>query len=221
MFQNETWLRRLLNLKVKNVTKNGDNDMKRNHIMKVFVAFSFLVLIVAATSSVVANPGLTGECGIGSGCHETLGTLTLSTNSTVNAETNVPFVLQINAGNGAEYVAIKEGWADNDFFVVSEKLVQDGSANDTNTSTGEISFTVTITPLSNGTHTLRIWTVGPPLSDLAESFDVTVTVTGESGTVTTQPPPDLFGIWTSMMIWVPSVVGVILLVLGYLALKKR
>lgn len=201
------------------VTKLGDEYMKRNHATKLVVVLSFLVLLVAATSSVVANPGLTGECGVGSGCHETFGTLTLSTNATVDAETDVPFVLQIEAGNGADYVAIKEGWADNDYFTISETLVQDGSTNDTNAAAGEISITVTITPLSNGTYTLRIWTVGPAASDLADSFDVTVTVTG--GTGTTPPPPvDLVGIWSSMMIWVPAATGVILLVFGYIALKR-
>ncbi|MGD9395415.1 MAG: hypothetical protein PVJ05_03210, partial [Candidatus Thorarchaeota archaeon] len=69
--------------------------------------------------------------------------------------------------------------------------------------------------------TLRIWTVGPALSDLADSFDVEVTVTGATGTATPPPEPvDLVGIWSSMMVWVPAVTGVILLVFGYLALKR-
>ena len=195
--------------------------MKRNHTVKLVVVVSFFVLLVAATNSVVANPGLTGECGIGSGCHETFGTLTLSTNSTVNAETDVSFVLQIDAGNGADYIAIKGGWADNNYFTFTEVLVEDGSADDTNAASGEISATVTFTPLTNGTYTLRVWAVGPAASDLADSFDVTVTVTGATGTVTPPPEPvDLVGIWSSMMIWVPAVTGVILLVLGYLALKR-
>ena len=84
--------------------------MKRNHVTKLVVVLSFFVLLIAATGSVVANPGLTGECGVGSGCHETFGTLTLTTNSTVDAETDVPFILQIEAGNGVEYVAIKGGF---------------------------------------------------------------------------------------------------------------
>ncbi|MHA2395496.1 MAG: hypothetical protein ACXAC0_02235 [Candidatus Thorarchaeota archaeon] len=196
--------------------------MKRNHTTKLVVAMSFLVLLVAATNSVVANPPLTGECGVGSGCHETFGTLTLTTNSTVDAETNVPFVLEIDAGNGAEYVAIKGGWGDNDFFTVSEPLVQDDSTNDTNAADGEISVEITITPLTNGTYTLRIWTVGEAGSDLADSFDVTVTVTGETGTVT--PPPttvNLYDIWTTMMIWVPVATAIILAIFGYLAIKRR
>ena len=59
--------------------------MKRNHAAMVIVVLSFFVLLIAATGSVVANPELTNECG-GAGCHETFGILTLTTNSTVEAE---------------------------------------------------------------------------------------------------------------------------------------
>jgi len=176
-----------------------------------------LVLLVAATGSVIAYPTYTNECG-GVGCHDTHSTLTITTNSTVDAETGVSFTLQINAGNGADYIAIKGGWADNDYFTISEPLVQDDSTNDTNATDGEISVDITITPLTNGTFTLRIWTAAG--GDLAESFDVTVTVTGESGT-TPPPPVDLYGIWSMMMIWVPITSGVILLILGYLAFRRK
>ena len=186
--------------------------------MKLLVVASFLVLFVAAMNSVVASHDSLNECG-NSGCHETFSVLTLTTNSTVDAETGVSFTLQIDAGNGAEYVAVHEGWADNSFFTVSEPLVQDDSTNDTNASDGEMSVEITFTPLTNGTYTIRIWTVGVAGSDLAESFDVTVTVTGETGT-TPPPPVDLYGIWTTMMIWVPAAAGLILLLLGYLALKR-
>jgi len=191
--------------------------MKRNHIPKLVAVMSLLVLLVVATGSVIAHPEYTNECG-GVGCHDTLSTLTIATNSTVGAETGVSFTLQINAGNGADYVAIKGGWADNDYFTVSEPLVQDDSTNDTNPTDGEISVEITITPLTNGTFTLRIWTASG--GDLAESFDVTVTVTGESGT-TPPPPVDLYGIWSTMMIWVPITSGGILLILGYLAFRRK
>ncbi|MHA1963441.1 MAG: hypothetical protein ACXACG_07140 [Candidatus Thorarchaeota archaeon] len=191
--------------------------MKRNHIPKLIVVLGFLVLLVAATGSVIANPDYTGECG-GSGCHDTHATLTLTTNTTVDAVAGESFTLQITAGNGADYVAIKGGWADNDFFTVSEPLVQDDSTNDTNLAVGEISVEITITPLSNGTFILRIWTAAG--SDLAESFDVSVTVTGDPGT-TPPPPVDLVGIWNTMMIWVPIASGVILVAFGYLALRRK
>jgi hypothetical protein len=191
--------------------------MKSNHFTKLVITISFLILIVAATSSVLASPEFAGECG-SSGCHETFDTLTLTTNSSANAETGVSFILQIEAGNGAEYVAIKKGWADNDYFTVSQTLVQDDSTNDTNAVEGEISIEVTITPLTSGTFTLRIWTAAG--GDLSESFDVTVTVTGETGT-TPPPPVDLVGIWTTMMAVVPLTVGVILLILGYIAFRRN
>ncbi|KXH73575.1 MAG: hypothetical protein AM326_10545 [Candidatus Thorarchaeota archaeon SMTZ-45] len=190
--------------------------MKRNHIMKLLVVMSFLTLVIAAASSVVAFPDNTGECG-NSGCHDTLTTLTLTTNSTLDAETGVPFVLQVDAGNGAEYIAVKGGWADNDYFTISEPLVQDDSTNDTNANDGEISVDITFIPISNGTYTIRIWAAAG--GDLARSFDVTVTVTGESGT-TPPPPADLIGIWGSMMVLVPLATGVILLIFGYFALRR-
>ncbi len=191
--------------------------MKRNHTTKLIVVLSFLVLLVAATGSVVANPEYTSECG---NCHIVTGTLTVTTNSTVDAETGESFILQIDAGNGAEYVAIKSGWADNDYFTISEPLVQDDSANDANAADGEISVEITVTPLTNGTYTLRIWTASG--GQLSESFDVTVTVTGQPGTITPPPPPvDLYGIWSMMMIWVPIASGAILLILGYLALRRK
>ncbi|MFX1561346.1 MAG: hypothetical protein ACFFBL_12220 [Promethearchaeota archaeon] len=197
--------------------------MKRNHAMRLFLVMGFFVLILAATNSVVANPGLTSECGMSGGCHETHGTLTLTTNSTVDAETSVPFVLQIEAGNGAEYIAIKSDWENNNFFTISESLVQDDSPDDTNASNGEISVEITFTPLSNGTYTIRIWTVGEAGSDLADSFDVTVTVTGEQGTTPTPPPTtvDLYGIWRMMLLWVPGATAVILVIFGYLAIRRK
>ena len=203
------------------VTKIGDKYMKRNHSMKLLVVVSFLVLLVAAANSVVASHDSLSECGNPT-CHETFGVLTLSTNSTVDAETGVSFTLQIDAGNGAEYLAIHPGWEDNLNFVVSEPLVQDGSTNDTNAVTGEITVEITFTPLTNGTYTLRIWTVGSAGTDLAESYDVTITVTGDTGTITPPPQPtDPFEIWSTMMIWVPAATGVILLVLGYISLRRN
>ena len=181
------------------------------------VILGFLVLVFAATSSVVAYPEYSTECG---GCHTNTGTLTLSTNSSVAAETGDPFTLQITAGNGAEYIAVKHGWADNDYFTISETLVEDGATNDTNGASGEITVVITFTPLTNGTHTLRIWTAAA--GALSESFDVTVTVTGAAGTVPTTPPPvDLVGIWHMMIIGVPVATGAILLILGYVALKRK
>ncbi|MFW9786578.1 MAG: hypothetical protein ACFFE2_00525 [Candidatus Thorarchaeota archaeon] len=190
--------------------------MKRNHATKLIVVMSFLVLVIAAANSVVANSDYTSECG---NCHTNTGTLTVTTNSTVDAETGDSFTLQIEAGNGAEYIAIKSGWADNDYFMVSEPLVQDGSTNDTNGAAGEISVAITFTPFTNGTYTIRIWTAAA--GALSDSFDVAVNVTGEPGTLPTTPPPlDRVEIWRMMMIGVPIVTGVLLIIFGYLAFRR-
>jgi len=200
----------------------GDIDMKRKHTMKLLIIMSFLVLSLAAVGSITAFETQANECGI-TECHETPGVLTLASNSTsVDATTGTPFVLQIDAGNGAEWIAIKTGWEDNSEFTVSERLIGDGSTNDTNAATGEITVEVTFIPLSPGDLTIRIWTAAA--DDLASSIDVDVTVTGQTITTGT-PPPDpsveLYNIWVQMMILVPIATGLILVVLGYIVIRRN
>ncbi|MFX1482473.1 MAG: hypothetical protein ACFFCP_04705 [Promethearchaeota archaeon] len=197
--------------------------MKRKQTMRLLVfSLGFLILTLAAAGSIIAFPTQPNECGT-PGCHDTSGVLTLASNSTsVNATTGTPFVLQINAGNGAEYIAMKTGWADNSNFSVSERLIQDGSTNDTNAATGEISVLVTFIPLSPGNLTIRIWTAAQ--NDLASTISVDVSVTGQVITPTTTPPPDtgaeLYAIWTMMLMTIPVAIGVLLLVFGYIAIKR-
>jgi hypothetical protein len=194
--------------------------------MKLVIVVGFLILSLAAVSSITAFESQAGECG-SSGCHETAGVLTLASNSTsVTTTTGTPFVLQIDAGNGAEWVSIKSGWADNDNFTRSETHVEDDSTADTNAAIGAITIEVTFTPLTPGNLTIRIWTAAE--SDLATSLDVDVSVTGETVTPTistTTPPPDpsaeLYAIWVQMMIWVPIASGLILLFLGYIAIRRN
>ncbi len=199
--------------------------MKRNQITKIVVAIGLLLLLVAsAAGSVRATPAYSGgdtdECG-NSGCHDTLGTLTLASNSTsLSATTGEPFVLRIDAGNGAEWIAVQTTWADNSQFSISEMVIEDDSTNDTNAALGEITVDITFTPLSPGNLTIRVWTAAG--SDLASSLDVAVTVTGQ--TITTTPPPeplDLVGIWRLLMIIIPVVTGVILLILGIVAFRSN
>ncbi|MDH4212646.1 MAG: hypothetical protein OEV85_01895 [Candidatus Thorarchaeota archaeon] len=197
--------------------------MKRNRVSRVAVAIGFLLLLVAtAAGSVGAFPSQTNECGT-TGCHDTLGTLTIASNSTsMSATTGEPFALLLDAGNGADWIAIRNGWADNSQFLISVEEVEDGSANDTNTASGAISVEVTFTPLSSGDLTIRIWTAAG--GDLASSLDITVTVTGESITTTTPPPnneADLLWTWRIMMIILPVSVGVVLLILGFTVFKRR
>jgi hypothetical protein len=194
--------------------------------MKLVIVMSFLILGLAAVSSITAFESQAGECGT-SGCHDTPAVLTLASNSTsVTTTTGTPFVLQIDAGNGAEWVSMKTGWADNSNFTISESHVEDDTTADTNAASGEITVEVTFTPLSPGNLTIRIWTAAG--SDLATSLDIDVTVTGETITptfTTTTPPPDpsaeLYDIWVQMMIWVPIASGIILLFLGYIAIRRN
>jgi hypothetical protein len=195
--------------------------MKRNQTIKTIVAIGFLsLLVVTAAGSVGAFPSQTNECGT-SGCHDTAGVLTLSSNSTsFSATTGVPFVLVIQAGNGAEWIKVEPGWEDNAHFSISQNAIEDGSVNDTDAATGAISVELTFIPLSAGAQTIRIWTAAQ--NDLATSLDITVTVTGDSITTTTPPPTvDLVGTWRMLMIILPVSVGVILLILGIALLKRK
>ena len=197
--------------------------MKRKYTMKFIIVVSFLILGLTAVSSITAFESQAGECGT-SGCHDTAGVLTLASNSTsVTTTTGTSFVLQIDAGNGAEWVSMKTGWADNANFTISESHVEDDSTADTNAASGEITIEVTFTPLSPGNLTIRIWTAAG--SERATSLDVDVTVTGEeiTPTTTTTPEPtvDLYEIWVQMMIYVPIASGVILLLLGYIAIRRN
>jgi hypothetical protein len=208
---------------VKLKPNKGEHGMKRNHLKKiVIVAIGFLFLFVAAAGSVGAFPTQTSECGT-TGCHDTAGVLTIGSNSTsLSATTGESFGLTLSAGNGAEWIAIKTGWADNSQFSISEEEIEDGSANDTNANSGSITAEVTFIPLSPGTLTIRVWTAAA--GDLASSLDITVTVTGQSITTNT-PPPDTEGellwTWRIMMIVLPVSVGLILIVLGVTVFKRR
>jgi hypothetical protein len=193
--------------------------MKRNHTTKIVVAIGLLLLFIAAAGSVVAFPSQTSECGT---CHTTRGVLTLASNSTsLSATTGNPFVLALDAGNGAEWIAIKTGWADNSQFSVSEDMIEDGSANDTNASSGAISTEVMFIPLTPGDMTIRIWTAAG--GALASSLNITVTVTGQTITTTTTPDTEsgLIATWSIMMIVIPVSVGVILLILGVTVFKRK
>jgi hypothetical protein len=176
---------------------------------------------VTAAGSVGAFGSETTECG-NSGCHDTLGTLTLDSNSTsVTATTGESFVLVIDAGNGAEWIKVIGTWEDNAQFSISQAEIEDDSVNDTNASTGEISIELTFVPLSAGDHTIRIWTASA--DDLATVLDISVTVTGDAittaPTTPSAPPIDLVETWRFLMIFAPLATGVILLLLGIVAFK--
>jgi hypothetical protein len=204
-------------------TKTGADRMIRNHLKRNIIVFGFFAfLFIAAAGSVGAFPTQTLECGT-SGCHDTRGVLTITSNSTsFNATTGTPFALSLQAGNGAAWIAIRNGWADNSKFAISQDEVQDGSVNDTNAASGAITATITFVPLSSGNLTIRIWTAAG--GGVATPLDVVVNVTGSS--ITTYPTTssgdsELILTWSVMIMVIPTASGVILLVLGLIVFRRK
>jgi len=152
------------------------------------------MLIAAGASMIIAFPSSTSECGT-SGCHDTL-TLTLSSNATgtVNATVGESFILNVDAGGYTEgdqefYVSIESGWADNSQFTINATSIQDNGAGDFNSNLNQISISLEITPLSIGTHTLRIWTAGK--NDVAGSLDITVSAEYSANAPLLDSPSDI------------------------------
>jgi len=160
---------------------------------------------------VIAYPSYTQECG-GSSCHSTLSlTLTSNATGTVDASFNKPFILIIDAGgytrsDQAFYIAIQPAWADNDQFSFTSTSIQDNGIGDLNSNLNEISISVAFTPISIGTHTIRIWTAGK--NDVAQSLDVLVSVTVDDATppVIDSPPDKIVseGDSSANLTWSPS-----------------
>ena len=202
--------------------RRDEITMKRNQFRNFVIVLSFLgLLVVTAAGSAGAFSGETGECG-NPGCHETLGTLTLVSNSTsVTATTGEAFILEVQAGNGAQWIKVIGSWADNAQFTGYQTEIEDDSVNDTDGAAGAISVALTFIPTAPGDHTIRIWTAAA--SDLATSLEITVSVSGE--TITTAPTTpdtptiDLLETWRYLMIIAPVATGVILLVLGIVAFR--
>ena len=143
---------------------------------------------------ITAFPTSTSECGT-SGCHDTVN-LTITSNATglVNATVGEPFTLNINAegyteGDQEFYVNIEPSWADNDQFSFTTTSVQDNGVGDLNSNLNEIAISVEFTPLSIGTHTLRIWTAGK--NDVAGSLDIAVSAAYNENAPFIDSPPDI------------------------------
>ena len=206
----------------------GEYGMNRKQIKRsVIIIGFFMFFIFAAANSVIAYPGgYTGgdanECG-SPGCHTTTGVLTLASNSTnVNATTGEAFVLDLSAGNGAEWIAIVASWANNSQFAVSQRAIQDGSTNDTNSASGSISAQVRFIPLTPGNMTIKVWTAA--VGGVATSLVINVEVTGQSITTTTTTQStgfDPVSMWIQLLMIIPVSVGVILLILGITVFKKK
>ena len=164
---------------------------------KSFILISFvavLLIFVAGASMTFGFPSSTSECG-NSGCHDTLSlTVTSNATGTVSATVGTPFLLNIDASGYTEgdlsfYVAIESAWANNDQFTFAATSVQDNSGADLNSNADEISISVEFTPISAGTHTLRIWAGGK--NDVAGSLDVTVDAAYDANAPIIDTPADI------------------------------
>ena len=184
--------------------------MRKSFKSIILLSLFSLMFIIAGASMIIASPGSTTECGI-SGCHDTLSlTITSNATGTVNATVGKPFVLNINAGGYTEgdqefYVSIDSSWADNDQFSFTPISIQDNGTGDLNSNVNEISISVDFTPISVGTHTLRIWTAGK--NDKAGSLDVIVSASYDENAPLIDSPPDIeyeYLATGNRITWIPS-----------------
>lgn len=168
--------------------------MKYSTKLMYLIVFSLLGLLISSASLALAYSSQTSECG---GCHSTTNVLTLSSDAsgTINAVDGTPFSLEVYAGGytGGDlsfYVVVESSWADNNQFSFTSVRVQDNSGDDLNANVDQITVSITFTPLSVGSHTIRIWTASS--GDLSKSLDVGVSVTvDDSDSPTIDTPGDI------------------------------
>ncbi|MFW9847756.1 MAG: hypothetical protein ACFFF4_01365 [Candidatus Thorarchaeota archaeon] len=203
--------------------------MKLKLVKRVLLVTGFLALFVASASMALAFPSQENEC---DQCHTNTSVLTLTSNATgtVDATVGVPFVLQLDASNGAEIIKIVSAWENNDQFGFSVMQIDDGSGDDGDAGTGEITVDLTVTPLSQGTYTILVFTAAASqLSarlevsvDVAENTDTTLTTTPTPTTSTspTVPTTDPVETWTMLMYLFNGIAVVVLIVFAIIMLKR-
>ena len=209
--------------------------MKKQHRRMTLVIATLVISVFIMASSSFASPNFGANCGQ-SGCHTNPGT-TLSANATgtIQATVGVPFLLVIDAVDGAGAISMQSGDADNGEFTISDDVVRDGDAEDTDGDEGEIQAAITFTPQSAGSYVIRIWSgasgrIGMSVSlnvDVAENTLTTTPTTGTTPTTTTPPttsttptPEELIAIWELMMYTITPAAAVILAVLGLFVLRR-
>ncbi|MFQ5832657.1 MAG: hypothetical protein ACE5H4_08150 [Candidatus Thorarchaeota archaeon] len=157
------------------------------------IALSLIVCVVlfAGASLALAHSGETSECGI---CHTTTNVLILTSNATgtVNAVTGKPFTLIVDStgysrGDNKVAISVQAGWADNNQFSFTPTEVMDGSGSDLNPTTDEVRASLSFTPQSVGSWTIRIYTAGK--GDLSKALDISVSVTSSDTTPPTIDSP--------------------------------
>ena len=217
--------------------------MRKDHRAVIFGLIALVVILAAGASLSLAHSDNTSECGT---CHATQGNVTLMSNATgtVDATVGQPFVLEISSTDPdlseSNDLAVKMvSAADNDQFSYSITLVEDDDTGDTNANVGEIDFAVTITPLTAGSWTIRIWAAS--LSFHGLSIDVTVDVAGSTTTTTTGTTTtttqttttttttttqtglsneQLVRIWEMMMMTFIPAAGILLVVIGVFVIRR-
>jgi len=158
--------------------------------------------------------------------------LTLTTNATgtVDATQGVPFTLVFDGSNGVEHLKIVSDWADNAQFTFSIMDVADDGSGDADAVEGEMSVSVTVTPLTAGDYTIRVYVAaGGALSARAdvtvsvqENTDTTFTTptTPTTSTDTTDPEEARIELWTFLMYTLNPIVAVMLVIFGIVMLKR-
>lgn len=172
--------------------------MTKNRKARLLIILTLISTIFIAAPFAVSFPSQTNEC---SDCHTSSGALDLSSNATgtVQAVSGVPFVLYFDAASSGA-LSIQSSWANNSQFSFSTQLVEDNSGDDLNTNADEIEASITITPLSEGTFTIRIWAAAA--GALAISLDISINVSQNTGTTSTTTPTGQGDIDNWFITWV-------------------
>ncbi|MHA1907643.1 MAG: hypothetical protein ACW98Y_10150 [Candidatus Thorarchaeota archaeon] len=201
--------------------------MKLKVVKRVLLVTGFLALFVASASMALAFPSNNNPC---DQCHTTTDILTIVSNATgtVDATAGVPFVLEVDASNGAELIKIVSDWSNNDQFTFSVMEIEDESGDDTDAAIGEITVELTVSTTAVGTHTIEIWTAAATqLSaqltvtvDVTENTDTTLPTTTTTPTTPTETTTDPVETFTTMMYLFNAVTAVLLIVFAIVMLKR-
>lgn len=183
--------------------------MTYNRKARLLIILTLLSTILFAVPYAFSFPGQTNEC---DSCHTSTGSLDLSSNATgtVQAVVGEPFVLYFDAA-GSGTLSIQNGWTNNSEFTFSVQLVEDNSGDDLNANANEIEASITVTPLSEGDYTIRIWSAAA--GALAISLDVSVNVSQGTSTTFTTTPTGQGDVDNWFMTWVIMFSGVELLLI--------
>ncbi len=198
--------------------------MKPKLVKKLLLVTCFMAIIVAGGTQALGFPTSNTECG---DCHTNQSVLTLSSNATgtVDATVGVPFTLVFDAENGAEHLKIVSAWENNDQFIFSITEVEDDGTGDSNSNEGEITTEITVTPIADGTFTIKVWVAAG--GELSANTEVTVDVAENTTftpptttTPTVDPEQARVELWTFLMYTLNPIVAILLLIFGVVMCKR-